>query len=239
MCRGPLLRGDAQTHLRGGCPLGPGAASLAPSPRVLGRGPTPSPAVLIAPDNSGPGLRPTAAGCRPRPLVVRGSGQWAGPPHPPLLGVILGPSTRPNPALQRAEFFRIFGACGAAPRGGGGAPPTTLILLRNQRNPSAAAARPPTCPGRPVPAPPGTPFAPSGRSPPPLLAGLVDLAAAARGRGQGGRRAIRRRGPTAWDSRPIPCPGLGLTTARVSRSLKAGLEPTGISMSSVRTVVPS
>ena len=47
--------------------------------------------------------------------------------------MILGPSTRPNPALQRAEFFRIFGACGAAPRGGGGAPPTTLILLRNQR----------------------------------------------------------------------------------------------------------
>ena len=157
MCRGPLLRGDAQTHLRGGCPLGPGAASLAPSPRVLGRGPTPSPAVLIAPDNSGPGLRPTAAGCRPRPLVVRGSGQWPGPPHPPLLGVILGPSTRPNPALQRAEFFRIFGACGAAPRGGGGAPPTTLILLRNQRR--AAQRRVAALDARPAarPAPPGTP----------------------------------------------------------------------------------
>ena len=43
MWRVPVLRGDAQTHRRGGCPLGPGAASLAPSPRVLGRGPTPSP----------------------------------------------------------------------------------------------------------------------------------------------------------------------------------------------------
>ena len=65
----------------------------------------------------------------------------AGAPPPPLLGVILGPSTRPNPALQRAEFFRIFGACGAAPRGGGGAPPTTLILLRNQRTPPRARPR--------------------------------------------------------------------------------------------------
>ena len=127
-------------------PAGSGAPShleLRHSLQVLGCSaggrPLPPPG-LIAPDNSGPGLRPTASGCRPRPLVVRGSGQWAGPPHPPLLGVILGPSTRPNPALQRAEFFRIFGACGAAPRGGGGAPPTTLILLRNQRS-SAPACR--------------------------------------------------------------------------------------------------
>ena len=66
----------------------------------------------------------------------------AGPPSPPRLGAILAPATRPNPALQRAEFFRIFGACGAAPRGGGGAPPTTLILLRNQVNARVAAARP-------------------------------------------------------------------------------------------------
>ena len=73
-------------------------------------------------------------------------------PPPPLLGVILGPSTRPNPALQRAEFFRIFGACGAAPRGGGGAPPTTLILLRNQR-PEAERRRDHR--GRPPGAPPG------------------------------------------------------------------------------------
>ena len=128
-------------------PAGSGAPShleLRHSLQVLGCSaggrPLPPPG-LIARDNSGPGLRPTASGCRPRPLVVRGSGQWAGPPHPHL-GVILGPSTRPNPALQRAEFFRIFGACGAAPRGGGGAPPTTLILLRNQVNARVAAARP-------------------------------------------------------------------------------------------------
>ena len=114
------------------CPLALGAASLAPSPRVLWPGARPLPSSgADAPDNSGPGLRPTAGGCRPRPLVVRDQGSGRAPP-PPRLGVILGPATRPNPALQRAEFFRIFGACGAAPRGGGGAPPTTLILLRNQ-----------------------------------------------------------------------------------------------------------
>ena len=80
-------------------------------------------------------------------------------PPPPLLGVILGPSTRPNPALQRAEFFRIFGACGAAPRGGGGAPPTTLILLRNQ---CAAYAEVPACRVRAPPGPPPGLPGPSG-----------------------------------------------------------------------------
>ena len=125
-------------------PAGSGAPShleLRHSLQVLGCSaggrPLPPPG-LIARHNSGPGLRPTALGCRLGPLVVAGSGQWAGAPPPPHLGVILGPSTRPNPALQRAEFFRIFGACGAAPRGGGGAPPTTLILLRNQRKPPSS-----------------------------------------------------------------------------------------------------
>ena len=67
-------------------PAGSGAPShleLRHSLQVLGCSaggrPLPPPG-LIAPDNSGPGLRPTASGCRPRPLVVRGSGQWAGPP---------------------------------------------------------------------------------------------------------------------------------------------------------------
>ena len=122
----------------------PSTRRLRHSPPPLGcsaGGRPPTPPGLIAPDNSGRGLPPTASGCRPRPLVVRGSGQWSGPP-PPRLGVILGPATRPNPALQRAEFFRFFGSCGAAPRGGGGAPPTTLILLRNQcRSPAARSDR--------------------------------------------------------------------------------------------------
>ena len=129
----------------------PSTRRLRHSPPPLGcsaGGRPPTPPGLIAPDNSGRGLPPTASGCRPRPLVVRGSGQWSGPP-PPRLGVILGPATRPNPALQRAEFFRFFGSCGAAPRGGGGAPPTTLILLRNQRpaRPRRRSSRPGPCPG--------------------------------------------------------------------------------------------
>ena len=150
MCRGPLLRGDAQTHLRGGCPLGPGAASLAPSPRVLGRGPTPSPAVLIAPDNSGPGLRPTAAGCRPRPLVVRGSGQWAGPPPPPPPGR----DPRPlNPAKSGPPEGRIFPdfwglRCNVQGGWGGSAhwpDPTAQsasIAAPRRRSPAAVATRP-------------------------------------------------------------------------------------------------
>ena len=131
----------------------PSHLELRHSLQVLGcsaGGRPPSPARAIAPDNSGRGLPPTALGCRLGPLVVRGSGQWSGAPPPPHLGVILGPSTRPNPALQRAEFFRIFGACGAAPRGGGGAPPTTLILLRNQRTRRSRARAPPSGPVRGV-----------------------------------------------------------------------------------------
>ena len=91
-------------------PAGSGAPShleLRHSLQVLGCSaggrPLPPPG-LIAPDNSGPGLRPTASGCRPRPLVVRGSGQWAGPPHPPP-----GRDPRPlNPAKSGPPKGRIF-----------------------------------------------------------------------------------------------------------------------------------
>ena len=139
MWRVPLLRGDAQTHLRWSCPS---HLELRHSLQVLvaPASRTTPPPVLIAPDNSGPGLRPTAAGCARGLSLSADQGSGLDPPTP-LLGVILGPATRPNPALQRAEFFRIFGACGAAPRGGGGAPPTTLILLRNQRSRDACSRR--------------------------------------------------------------------------------------------------
>ena len=91
-------------------PAGSGAPShleLRHSLQVLGCSaggrPLPPPG-LIAPDNSGPGLRPTASGCRPRPLVVAGSGQWAGPPHPPP-----GRDPRPlNPAKSGPPKGRIF-----------------------------------------------------------------------------------------------------------------------------------
>ena len=42
------------------------------------------------------------------------------PRHPPLWTVILGPTFLQNPAQKRAEFLRIFGACGATSREGGG-----------------------------------------------------------------------------------------------------------------------
>ena len=178
---------------------------------------------------------PTA---RNHPRIRRWVVGWS-PRHPPVLDVDpRGLQTSRNPA-PRGRISPVFWPLRCKVEGGWGGsahyPDPTA-----QSAPAPGAASTPPEPVRAVgSAGPGAPGGPVPRSPPPLLAGLVDLAAAARGRGQGGRRAIRRRGPTAWDSRPIPCPGLGLTTARVSRSLKAGLEPTGISMSSVRTVVPS
>ena len=92
-------------------PAGGGAPShleLRHSLQVLGCSaggrPLPPPG-LIAPDNSGRGLPPTAGGCRPRPLVVRGSGQWAGAPPPPPPGR----DPRPlNPAKSGPPKGRIF-----------------------------------------------------------------------------------------------------------------------------------
>lgn len=70
---------------------------------------------------------------------------WGSGSKPPLTPLIWslssGPQNRPNPTLQRVEFFRFFDPCGAKPRGGGGAPPTTLILLRNQRTRVDAASQ--------------------------------------------------------------------------------------------------
>lgn len=76
-----------------------------------------------------------------RPPPKTGSGSGLDPPPPPCLGVILDRQNPPKSDPKRVEFFRIFPACGAAPRGGGGAPPTTLILLRNQRTRVDAASQ--------------------------------------------------------------------------------------------------
>lgn len=78
-----------------------------------------------------------ARGAR-RPPPQAGSGSGLEPPHPPRLGVILGGPKPSKIRPKKAEFFRFFAPCGAAPRGGGGAPPTTLILLRNQPTPRSA-----------------------------------------------------------------------------------------------------
>ena len=89
--------------------------------------------------------------------------------------------------------------------------------------------------------PSGTPRAPVGpvpRSPPPLLAGLVDLAAATRGVVKVAAAPFGVGDPRPGTGVPSRARSSGLTTARVSLSLKVGLEPTGISMSSVRSGVP-
>ena len=136
--------------------MGPGRGRRAPPPAHLRRGgpargrlrhspppgsPDPPPRGLalggLGPGTAGPGVGassrgPSASRCHP----AQGSGRA---PPPPLLGGILGPQTRPNPARFGPNFSGFLGTCGAPPRGGGGAPPTTLILLRNQR--SVARAR--------------------------------------------------------------------------------------------------
>ena len=73
---------------------------------------------------------------------------------------------------------------------------------------------------------------------PPLLAGLVDLAAATRGVVKVAAAPFGVGDPRPGTGVPSRARSSGLTTARVSLSLKVGLEPTGISMSSVRSGVP-
>ena len=77
------------------------------------------------------GRRVAVVGSRSSPITLPGGTGLDAPPPPP--GRDPRPKTLQNLGRISAEFFRIFPACGATPRGGGGAPPTTLILLRNQR----------------------------------------------------------------------------------------------------------
>ena len=100
----------------------PSTRRLRHSPPPLGcsaGGRPPTPPGLIAPDNSGRGLPPTASGCRPRPLVVRGSGQWSGPPPPPS-----GRDPRPrNPAKSgppKGRIFPVFWVLRCSAQGGWG-----------------------------------------------------------------------------------------------------------------------
>ena len=88
------------------------------------------------------------------------------------------------------------------------------------------------------PDPPRDPVTPVPRSPPPLLAGLVDLAAATRGVVKVAAAPFGVGDPRPGTGVPSRARSSGLTTARVRLSLKVGLEPTGISMSSVRSGVP-
>ena len=67
---------------------------------------------------------------------------------------------------------------------------------------------------------------------------LVDLAAATRGVVKVAAAPFGVGDPRPGTGVPSRARSSGLTTARVSLSLKVGLEPTGISMSSVRSGVP-
>ena len=169
--------------------------------------------------------------------MKKGSGSGSPPipppdtdPRTPKMALFDPPGGGPKIAILGALRCRVRGGWG----GSAHYPDPTA------QSASACAPRRATRHAAPV-GPSGTPRAPVGpvpRSPPPLLAGLVDLAAATRGVVKVAAAPFGVGDPRPGTGVPSRARSSGLTTARVSLSLKVGLEPTGISMSSVRSGVP-
>ena len=169
--------------------------------------------------------------------MKKGSGSGSPPipppdtdPRTPKMALFDPPGGGPKIAILGALRCRVRGGWG-----GSAHYPDPTAQSARARLQKAPRRRPP------VRTPPGPRSAPSGpvpRSPPPLLAGLVDLAAATRGVVKVAAAPFGVGDPRPGTGVPSRARSSGLTTARVSLSLKVGLEPTGISMSSVRSGVP-
>ena len=171
----------------------------------------------------------------------RGNGSWGSglePPSPPCLDVDPRPrQTSRNPAFL-GRISPVFWALRCKVEGGWGG--SAHYPDPTAQSASACAPRRATRHAAPV-GPSGTPRAPVGPVPRsraafacwlvdlrPLRGGWTKVAAAPFGVGD----------PRPGTGVPSRARSSGLTTARVSLSLKVGLEPTGISMSSVRSGVP-
>ena len=169
--------------------------------------------------------------------MKKGSGSGSPPipppdtdPRTPKMALFDPPGGGPKIAILGALRCRVRGGWG----GSAHYPDPTAQSARSAETRRVRPAHP--VPARPD--PPGTPVTPVPRSPPPLLAGLVDLAAATRGVVKVAAAPSGVGDPRPGTGVPSRARSSGLTTARVSLSLKVGLEPTGISMSSVRSGVP-
>ena len=167
-----------------------------------------------APSGAGGGL---PAGRRPvcdrGPPLVAGSGSGLDPPHPPPGRDPRGAPTRPNPGLQRPEFFRIFAPLRCSAQGGWGGSahypdPTAQSAVRVAKRPGPRTGAVRAAPG-------GQPGPLRGKKPKKnlLIFGGCCCARARQGCGNRLRRCGRRSGcrPTSPNAEVSDRKGRGAT----------------------------